>query len=109
MTTSPSKLIVIPPVRETVQSQAEKKQLRVAAYCRVSTDDEEPIGVAFSNTRRRRSVSYSSGPVFADEGKTGTSVKSRKDFQRMIRQCRRGKIDLILPSWPAACPSSRFC
>ena len=34
--------------------------------------------------------------VFADEGKTGTSVKSRKDFQRMIRQCRRGKIDLIL-------------
>ena len=34
--------------------------------------------------------------IFADEGKTGTSVKSRKDFQRMIRQCRRGKIDLIL-------------
>lgn len=43
MTTSPSKLIVIPPVRETVQSQAEKKQLRVAAYCRVSTDDEEQL------------------------------------------------------------------
>ena len=41
MTTSPSKLIVIPPVRETAQSQAMKKQLRVAAYCRVSTDDEE--------------------------------------------------------------------
>ena len=35
-------------------------------------------------------------PMSADEGKTGTSVSSRKDFQRMIRQCRRGKIDLIL-------------
>lgn len=34
--------------------------------------------------------------IYADEGKTGTSVKSRKDFQRMIRQCRRGKTDLIL-------------
>lgn len=39
MTTAPSKLIVIPPVKETAQSQAAKKQLRVAAYCRVSTDD----------------------------------------------------------------------
>ena len=43
MTTAPSKLFVIPPVRETAQSQAEKKQLRVAAYCRVSTDDEEQL------------------------------------------------------------------
>ena len=37
------------------------------------------------------------GKLYIDEGKTGTSVSSRKDFQRMIRQCRRGKIDLILP------------
>ena len=43
MTTAPSKLIVIPPVRESAQSQAMKKQLRVAAYCRVSTDDEEQL------------------------------------------------------------------
>lgn len=43
MTTAPSKLIVIPPVKETTQSQAVKKQLRVAAYCRVSTDDEEQL------------------------------------------------------------------
>ena len=34
--------------------------------------------------------------VFADEGITGTSTSKRKNFLRMIRQCRRGKIDLIL-------------
>ena len=101
MTTSPSKLIVIPPVRETAQSQAEKKQLRVAAYCRVSTDDEEQLTsyeaqVSYYTDKITSNPDWIMADVFADEGKTGTSVKSRKDFQRMIRQCRRGKIDLIL-------------
>ena len=101
MTTSPSKLIVIPPVRETVQSQAEKKQLRVAAYCRVSTDDEEQLTsyeaqMSYYTDKITSNPDWVMADVFADEGKTGTSVKSRKDFQRMIRQCRLGKIDLIL-------------
>lgn len=101
MTTSPSKLIVIPPVRETAQSQAMKKQLRVAAYCRVSTDDEEQLTsygaqVSYYTDKITSNPDWVMADVFADEGKTGTSVKSRKDFQRMIRQCRRGKIDLIL-------------
>lgn len=101
MTTSPSKLIVIPPVRETAQSQAEKKQLRVAAYCRVSTDDEEQLTsyeaqMSYYTDKITNNPDWVMADVFADEGKTGTSVKSRKDFQRMIRQCRRGKIDLIL-------------
>ena len=34
--------------------------------------------------------------IFADEGITGTSTCRRKDFLRMIRQCRQGKIDMIL-------------
>ena len=34
--------------------------------------------------------------VFADEGITGTSTCKRKEFLRMIRQCRQGKIDMIL-------------
>ena len=101
MTTAPSKLIVIPPVRESAQSQAMKKQLRVAAYCRVSTDDEEQLTsyeaqVSYYTDKITSNPDWVMADVFADEGKTGTSVKSRKDFQRMIRQCRRGKIDLIL-------------
>ena len=101
MTTAPSKLIVIPPVKETAQSQAAKKQLRVAAYCRVSTDDEEQLTSyeaqkGYYTEKIKENPDWIMADVFADEGKTGTSVKSRKDFQRMIRQCRRGKIDLIL-------------
>ena len=48
--TAPSKLIVIPPVKDIPQAQTAKKKLRVAAYCRVSTDDEEQL------TRDRKSV-----------------------------------------------------
>lgn len=101
MTTKPSKLIVIPPVKETIQAQAMKKKLRVAAYCRVSTDDEEQLTSyeaqkSYYTDKINENPDWIMADVFADEGITGTSVKSRKDFQRMIRQCRRGKIDLIL-------------
>lgn len=34
--------------------------------------------------------------IFADEGITGTSTKKRDDFNRMIRKCKKGKINLIL-------------
>ena len=99
--TAPSKLIVIPPVKDTPQAQSAKKKLRVAAYCRVSTDDEEQL-TSYEAQKSYYTDKITGNPdwimadVFADEGKTGTSISSRKDFQRMIRQCRRGKIDIIL-------------
>ncbi|WP_337943069.1 recombinase family protein [Ruthenibacterium lactatiformans] len=34
--------------------------------------------------------------IFADKGITGTSTRKRDDFNRMIRLCKKGKIDLIL-------------
>ena len=76
MTTSPSKLIVIPPVRETVQSQAEKKQLRVAAYCRVSTDDEEQLTSyeaqqTYYTDKIMTNPQWTMAGIFADEGITG--------------------------------------
>ena len=101
MTNAPSRLVVIPPVKDTPQVQAAKKKLRVAAYCRVSTDDEEQLTSyeaqkSYYTEKITENPDWIMADVFADEGKTGTSVSSRKDFQRMIRQCRRGKIDLIL-------------
>lgn len=101
MTTTPSRLVVIPPVKDTPQAQAVKKKLRVAAYCRVSTDDEEQLTSyeaqkSYYTEKITKNPDWIMADVFADEGKTGTSVSSRKEFQRMIRQCRRGKIDLIL-------------
>ncbi len=42
--------------------------------------------------------------MFADEGKTATSTKKRKDFLRMIKACEKGKVDLIITK-----SVSRFC
>lgn len=77
------------------------EKLRVAAYCRVSTNQE-----AQQNSYQAQKAYYlemiESHPnwvladIFADEGASGTSVDRRTEFQRMIRWCKRGKIDLIL-------------
>ena len=94
-------VIMIPPKEETAQEKERKRNLRVAAYCRVSTDDEEQLS-SYENQRDYYTDKIMNEPgwtmvdVFADEGKTGTSTCSRKDFLRMIRQCRQGKIDMIL-------------
>ena len=79
MTTAPSKLIVIPPVKETAQSQAAKKQLRVAAYCRVSTDDEEQLTSyeaqkGYYTEKIKENPDWIMADVFADEGKTAGRV-----------------------------------
>lgn len=95
------KVIVIPAKEETAQEQEKKKNLRVAAYCRVSTNSEEQLN-SYENQKAYYTEKIMTNPdwtmvdVFADEGKTGTSACKRKDFLRMIRQCRQGKIDMIL-------------
>ena len=95
------KVIVIPAKEESAQEQERKKNLRVAAYCRVSTNSEEQLN-SYENQKAYYTEKIMTNPdwtmvdVFADEGKTGTSACKRKDFLRMIRQCRQGKIDMIL-------------
>ena len=95
------KVIVIPAKEESAQELEKKKNLRVAAYCRVSTNSEEQLN-SYENQKAYYIEKIMTNPdwtmvaVFADEGKTGTSACKRKDFLRMIRQCRQGKIDMIL-------------
>lgn len=95
------KVIVIPAKEESAQELEKKKNLRVAAYCRVSTNSEEQLN-SYENQKAYYTEKIMTNPdwtmvdVFADEGKTGTSTCKRKDFLRMIRQCRQGKIDMIL-------------
>ena len=74
---------------------------RVAAYCRVSTDSEEQINSytaqkAYYTQKIEESPDWELAGIFADEGITGTSMKKRKEFNRMITACKRGGIDLIL-------------
>ena len=92
-------VIVIP--AKSQMSQQVKRQLRVAAYCRVSTDDEEQLTSyeaqrTFYTDKIMENPDWTMAGIFADEGITGTSARKRPEFLRMIRQCKQRKIDLIL-------------
>lgn len=94
-------VIMIPAKAETAQEQEKKRHLRVAAYCRVSTDSEEQLSsyenqLTYYTEKIMKEPGWTMAGVFADEGVTGTSTCKRKEFLRMIRQCRQGKIDMIL-------------
>ena len=95
------KVIVIPAKEESPQDQEKKKNLRVAAYCRVSTKKDEQLNSyenqkAYYTEKIMANPDWTMADIFADEGITGTSACKRKDFLRMIRHCRQGKIDMIL-------------
>ncbi len=101
MTGTSPRVIVIPPKPELARSKAIQRQLRVAAYCRVSTDDEEQLTSYeaqqnYYTDKIMTNPQWTMAGVFADEGISGTSASKRPAFLRMIRQCRQGKIDLVL-------------
>ena len=75
--------------------------LRVAAYCRVSTDSEDQLEsykaqVAYYTDAIAKNPRWRFVDIYADEGITGTQAKKRTNFMRMMRDCEKGKIDLIL-------------
>ena len=95
------KVVVIPAKQELVQSQNARRQLRVAAYCRVSTDDEEQLTSYeaqqnYYTDKIMTNHEWTMAGIFADEGITGTSARKRPEFLKMIRQCRQKKIDVVL-------------
>ena len=100
MTTAPSKLIVIPPVRESAQSQAMKKQLRVAAYCRVSTDKEDQLNSLEAQkkffTEYTQNNNHNLVGLYADEGISGTKIKNRTEFQRLMRDAQKGLFEMVV-------------
>lgn len=86
-------------IKPTVDAEA-KEKLRVGAYCRVSTDSEDQINsfiaqVRFYNDFIRSQSDMVLVDVYADEGITGTSVNKRDEFNRMMKDCKAGRIDRI--------------
>ena len=86
-----------------LQSQISQsiKQLRVAAYCRVSTDSDEQemsfdAQVEFYTDKIMRNPEWRLAGIFADEGISGTQATKRPQFMQMIRQCKQGRIDMII-------------
>lgn len=74
---------------------------KVAAYCRVSTDNDDQAN-SFESQRRffkqyiERNPDWELFQIFADEGISGTSTKKRKEFNRMIACAKNGDFDLII-------------
>ena len=81
--------------------QDHARPLRVAAYARVSSDSSDQLHSYAAQTAYFAKL-INSDPnwtfvdVYADKGITGTSTEKREDFQRMMEDCRSGKIDRIL-------------
>lgn len=84
-------------------SSAKKRieRLRVAAYCRVSTDDEDQIKSYNSMVRYytdliQNNKEWFFAGVYADKAITGTKVDKREEFQKLIQDCLDHKIDMVI-------------
>ena len=100
-----------PPVRQKIireikpspvlQARTKNHKLRVAAYCRVSTEQEEQQTsienqITYYEDLIRSNPEWEYAGVFSDDGISGTRDENRPGFMEMIKQCKKGKIDMIL-------------
>ncbi|MBQ9328000.1 MAG: recombinase family protein [Solobacterium sp.] len=99
-----NKDVIVFPATEVAamhKKDTRNEKLRVAAYCRVSTDHEEQLGSCQNQIDYYRNYidsnpNYINAGIYVDEGISGTTASKRKAFMSMIEDCRNGKIDLIL-------------
>ena len=99
-----AKNITVIPARSNRSSLAENlepKKKRVAAYCRVSTDQEEQLSsyeaqVKYYTAYIEGNPEYECAGIYADEGISGTNTKKREQFNRMIEDCKARKIDMVI-------------
>ena len=97
--------ITVIPVKQISTAESGTAQsvqkLKMAAYCRVSTDQEEQL-LSYENQVNYYTNYISENPLYeyagtyADEGISGTNTKKRDEFNRMIADCRSRKIDMII-------------
>ena len=97
--------VTVIPATKTPQASGKKqlseKKIRVAAYCRVSTEQEEQENsfrnqVEYYTRYIEEHPEYELVDIYADEGISGTSTKKREDFKRMIADCEAHKIDMVI-------------
>ena len=89
------------PAREIVSLKEDTSYKRVAAYCRVSTDDpNQTSSYELQKNHYEEYIKEHPGwelvGIYADEGISGTSLAHREEFHRMLDDCNAGKIDLII-------------
>lgn len=85
----------------TPQSDRQRQRIRLAGYCRVSTKSEDQehslaAQILYFTNYAKEHPEYELVDVYADEGITGTDMEKRDDLNRLLRDCRMGKIDRII-------------
>ena len=101
--TAEKSVLVIPAKkrRGNTASKKEVKKLRVAAYCRVSTDTDEQATSYDAQVEHyteyiKKNATWQFAGIYADDGISGTGTKKREEFLRMIEDCMSGKIDMVV-------------
>lgn len=79
----------------------EERKIRMAAYCRVSTDSADQINSFIAQMRYyseyiRSNENMTFVDIYADEGITGTCINKREEFKRMMKDCKNRKIDRVI-------------
>lgn len=93
-------LKIIEPV-SSVEKDASKNKLRVGAYVRVSTQDDQQQG-SFESQKLHfqreieENPNYELAKIYEDQGISGTQIEHRRGFQEMIADAQAGKLDLIV-------------
>ena len=82
-------------------AEIEVNKLRVAAYCRVSTDSDEQAmsydaQVDHYTEYIKQNPTWEFAGVYADDGISGTDTRKREEFNRLMDDCMSGKIDMII-------------
>lgn len=101
---SEKRVVTMIPARRKVGNnitKEEKPKLRVAAYCRVSTDSDEQVTsyevqVEHYTEYIKNNPEWELAGIFADDGISATYTKKREGFNNMIEACMDGKIDMII-------------
>ena len=88
-------------ITEITSSQQTANVIRLAPYCRVSSDSEDQLHsfaaqIQYYTEYAQRNPQYQLVDIYADEGITGTSMEKRDDFHRLMRDCKKGLIDRII-------------
>ena len=92
---------VIIPAKTPEETRQEKRKIRVAAYCRVSTDSKEQetsfdSQVTYYTELINKNPDWELVDIYADPAISGTSRKNRKRFNEMLYHCLKGEIDMVI-------------
>lgn len=88
-------------ITEITATKQEPEYIRLAAYCRVSSNSEDQLHsfaaqIQYYTEYVQKIPQYRLVDIYADEGITGTSMNKRDELNRLLRDCKNGLIDRII-------------